>query len=380
MDANKKKIKCVFISVCEASADAHCARLIEAVKSIDDSVEFIGVGGEKMAEAGCELIENTVDKAAMMYNAFGQISSYIKLLKRIKTLLRDGDIDKVVVCDSPAFNFHVAKAATRMAVPTLFYVAPQLWAWAPWRIHKLKRCCGELASILPFEKQWFGKRGLSVKFVGNPLFDQLEDDPRNNAKDYSNYSPDSARVLLLAGSRNAEIETLWQPMQQIALKLKKTYSNIKFMAVASDSKRLSKLKSLQINGLEIEYSSDSVIETCKRADYCFVASGSATLEVAASGCPMIIMYHANKWVWHLLARWLINTKHLSLVNIVAQRELVPEFMPYFTSITPICDIAISQLGDKSKLSKISRELVEMVEPMATSNTSEQVAKMLLELS
>ncbi len=379
MSPDKKKIKHVFISACEPSADAHCARLIEAVKLLDDSVEFVGVGGDKMAAAGCTIIENTVDKAAMMYNALGQVSFYIKLLKRIKTLLRDSDIDKVVVCDSPAFNFHVAKAATKMAVPTLFYVAPQLWAWAPWRIHKLKKCCSQLASILPFEKQWFQKRGLSVEFVGNPLFDELVAPVRDNIKDYSDYNPDSARVLLLAGSRNAEIETLWQPMQQIAMEIKKTLPEAKFVAVASNSEKLSKLKSLQLNDLEIEYSSDSVIDTCKRVDYCFVASGSATLQVAASGCPMVVMYHANKWVWHLLGRWLINTKHLSLVNIVAQKELVPEFMPYFTSIEPICDVAISELRDKKKLSRISRELVEMVEPMTALDTSEQVAKMLLDL-
>ncbi len=378
MKSNKNQIKHVFISACEPSADAHCARLIEAVKQLDDSVEFIGVGGDKMEAAGCAIIENTVDKAAMMYNALGQVSFYIKLLKKIKTILRDSDIDKVVVCDSPAFNFHVAKAATKMAVPTLFYVAPQLWAWAPWRIGKLKKCCSQLASILPFEKEWFSKRGLSVEFVGNPLFDELDAPVRDNIKDYSDYDPNSARVLLLAGSRNAEIETLWRPMQQIAIKIKKTFPNAKFMAVASNSDKLAKLKSLQLNDLEIEYSIDSVIDTCKRVDYCLVASGSATLQVAASGCPMVVMYHSNKFVWHLLGRWLINTKYLSLVNIVAQRELVREFMPYFTSIEPICDVAISELRDKDELSRISRELVEMVEPMTALNTSEQVAKMLLD--
>jgi len=378
MSSESKKIKRVFISACEASADAHCAHLIESVKSIDASVEFIGIGGEKMAAAGCELLENTVSKAAMMYNAFGQISFYIKLIKRVRRLFRDGQIDKVVVCDSPAFNFHVAKAAKKSSIPTLFYVAPQLWAWAPWRIHKLKRCCDQLASILPFEKKWFAKRGLDCEFVGNPLFDELAQKPIENLKDFSDYQPEKAKIVLLPGSRDAEIEHLWVPMQQIASKLKNVYPDIEIIAVASDQEKLAKLKGLQIKCLEISYSNETVIETCQKADYCFVASGSATLQVAAAGCPMTIIYQANKWLWHLVGRWLINAKHLSLVNILAQRELVPEFMPYFTSTSPIYETSLAQIADRNILARIGKELIEETSPLAIGNTSDRVAKMLFD--
>jgi lipid-A-disaccharide synthase len=136
----KKKI---FISACEPSADLHCGNLIQAINdkvsdNNDLEVEFSGLGGPKMQAAGCDLLENTVGNAAMIYNAFAQIGQYIKRVRRISAYLQKSNVDLVVVCDSPAFNFHIAKAAKKAGIPVLFYVAPQLWAWAPWRIHKLK--------------------------------------------------------------------------------------------------------------------------------------------------------------------------------------------------------------------------------------------------
>ena len=125
-----EKDKCrVFVSAAEPSADTHCAGLITALKNHNPNIEFVGVGGPKMASAGCELLESTVGKASMMYKAFAHIAHFYRLIKRIKRYLQDNQIDLVIVCDSPSFNFHVAKAAKKAGIKTLFYVAPQLWAW-----------------------------------------------------------------------------------------------------------------------------------------------------------------------------------------------------------------------------------------------------------
>ena len=115
----------IFISAAEPSADAHCAGLITALKQTGYDIEFVGVGGAKMAAAGCKLLENTADKAAMMYKAFRHIIYYYRLINRITGFLRSNKVDLVVVCDSPAFNFHIARAAKKAGLKTLFYVAPQ---------------------------------------------------------------------------------------------------------------------------------------------------------------------------------------------------------------------------------------------------------------
>ena len=331
-----------------------------------------------MAEAGCELLEVTSGKAVMIYKAFGHVVHFYRLIKRIKRYLTGNLIDLVVVCDSPAFNFHIAKAAKKAGIKTIFYVAPQLWAWGRWRIGKLRKNCDKLCCILPFEQEWFGTRGVDTVFVGNPLLDKLDIDSAK-AKKYVDFKPERAKIALMPGSRAAEIDSLWLPMQQIALKLKSKYPDTEFVTVAVDSDRRKILKARQIPGFECHYSIDSVHHTASAVDFSIIASGSATLEVAAVGCPMVIMYQSSRILWHLAGRFIVRTKYLSLVNILAGRELVPEFMPYFSSIEPIVERIELLIEDKSRLAQVSDSLIRLVEPLAGREARRQVAKIAVEM-
>ncbi len=365
----------IFISVAEPSADAHCAGLITALRKRGyGNIEFVGVGGPKMAEAGCQLLQTTIGKAVMIYNAFRQVGHYYKLIKRITCYLKTNKVDLVIVCDSPSFNFHVAKAAKKAGIKTLFYVAPQLWAWAGWRIRKLRKYCDKLCCILPFEQDWFSQRGVDVVFVGNPLFDGLELPLAHHKKSYSNFQPKKAKFALMPGSRAAEIESLWRPMQQIALRLKQKYPGATFTTVAVDAERQQVLKAAQIAGFECQYTISSVSKTAAAVDFAIVASGSATLQVAAVSCPMVVMYQSSRILWRLVGWWLVRTKYLSLVNILAGKELVPEFMPYFSSIEPIVEDIEQLLEDKDKLAQISNELIKLTEPLSEKKACDQVAE------
>ena len=375
MNKEQKKHR-VFLSAAEPSADAHCAGLIKALRQKESGIEFYGVGGEMMAQAGCKLIEKVGKKAAMAYKAFSQVGQYFELLNKIKFFFKKEDIDLVIVCDSPAFNFHVAKAAKKRGIKTLFYVAPQLWAWAPWRIKKLHKYCDKLCCILPFEEEWFSSRGVNTTFVGNPLLDELDTDAKQ--KDYTDFDCSKAKIAIMPGSRPAEIAGLWQPMQKIALSLKEKFPDIRFTVVAVDEERKKALVEKQLAGFECEYSLGNVIEAAGRADFSIVASGSATLQVAAAGCPMVIMYQSSRILWHLVGRWLVTTKYLSLVNILAQKELVPEFMPCFTSVEPIVKAIENMLEDKQKLTEVSSRLVELTRPLAQGNAGEKVARIVVE--
>jgi len=369
----------VFISAAEPSADAHCAGLITALKQTGCEIEFVGVGGPQMAAAGCELLENITGKAVMAYNAFGHIAYFYGLIKRISSFLKNNKTDLVIVCDSPAFNFHVAKAAKKLGIKTIFYVAPQLWAWAEWRIGKLRKYCDKLCCILPFEQEWFASRGIDAVFIGHPLLDEMDADLSQYRKRYVDFEPGKAVIALMPGSRDAEINSLWVPMQQIAIRIKRKYPGVTFTAAAVDEKRKDILKSVRVIGFKGRYEVGSVASTARQADFAIVASGSATLQVAAAGCPMVIMYQSNKIIWHLLGRWLIKTKHLSLVNILAGKELVPEFMPYFSSIEPIAETAEKLLADRDALAQISGELIELTQPLRQGNASEKAAQIVVSL-
>ncbi|MFZ2146942.1 MAG: lipid-A-disaccharide synthase [Sedimentisphaerales bacterium] len=375
---DKNKRYRIFISAAEPSADAHCAGLIAALQKSGFDIESVGVGGPKMAEAGCRLLEATVGKAVMIYNAFSHVVRYYRLIKRITRFLKSAKVDLVIVCDSPAFNFHIAKAAKKAGIKTVFYVAPQLWAWGSWRIRKLRKCCDKLCCILPFEQDWFRQRGMDVVFVGNPLLDGLKIDSAGHKK-YTDFEPKNARFAIMPGSRDAEINLLWQPMQQIALRLKNKYPAAKFVTVAVDTEREQVLRTTQIPGFECQYTIGSVSDAAKAVDFAFVASGSATLEVTAAGCPMVIMYQSSRILWHLVGWWLIKPKYLSLVNILAGKELVPEFMPYFSSIDPIVESIERMLEDRNKLTRISSELIKLAEPLAEKKACQEVTKIVIEM-
>jgi len=332
-----------------------------------------------MAAAGCELIENTVDRAVMTYTAVAHVGHFYQLVRRVRQYLQEHPVDLVIVCDSPAFNFHVAREAKKAGIQTLFYVAPQLWAWASWRIHKLRRLCDKLCCILPFEEEWFRRRGVDTTFVGNPLLDKLSGDLAGMRKDYSHFDPNRVKVALMPGSRLAEIEALWRPMQEIATALKRRYPGAGFTAVAASAERRQLLERTQIPDFACEYSVDTVRRTAAAVDFALVASGSATLEVASSGCPMVVMYQTNRVLWKLVGWWLVHPKFFTLVNLLADRELVPEFMPYFTSIDPIVQTVDGYLRDRGLLTRTSNEMIDMVEPLTRKNAGAEVARVVVEM-
>jgi len=377
MPAPVKKYR-VFISAAEPSADAHCAGLIEALRNRRADVECRGIGGDKMAAAGCQLMDKNTSRAAIGHNAFKEVGYFWGLLTRIERSFRTDRPDLVIVCDSPSFNFHVAKAAKRAGIATLFYVAPQLWAWAGWRIRKLRRRCDRLCCLLPFEEDWFRARGMDATFVGNPLVERLGD-LSGNIKTYTDLDSRPLRIGIMPGSRTAEILTLWQPMQQIALRLRRHHPQARFVVVAVNEQRRQQLARTQVPDFECEYAIDSVYRTSTQVDLALVASGSATLEVAAAGCPMVVMYQTSRIIWHMVGWWLVRPPFFSLVNLVADRELVREFVPYFTSIDPIVEHARELLDDKERLAHLSRDLVAITQPLAEKKASEEVARIVLQM-
>ncbi len=380
---DQTKTRKIFISAAEPSADAHCANLITAMKkaSFDPvnetniNLQFVGIGGEKMAEAGCEIIEDPTNRAAMIYNAFSSIKYFYNLIKKARVYIKGNEVDLVIVCDSPAFNFHIARIAKKNSIKTLFYVAPQLWAWASWRIHKLRRLCDKLACILPFEKDWFQRRNVDTVFVGNPLFDDPGIEIQKSYKSYKDFDPRRAKIAIFPGSRSAEIKKLWPAMQKICRKLSFFWPNMEFTACAPNEEKLELLKDSQIPDFQCRYSISNVPVIASKCDFALTASGSATLQVAAAGCPMIIMYQSSRILWKLFGQWLVRSRFLSLVNILAGRELVPEFMPYYTSITPIYKRAHQILNNRAKLSRTSHDLVSLVEPLARENASRKTAEL-----
>lgn len=366
----------LFISAVEPSADVHCAALVRRLRAMAPDLQIRGVGGLKMAQAGCLLIHDPTSRGQIGLGGLGQIGYFIRLLTQVRRLFAQDRPDLVVVCDSPSFNFHVASAAKQLGIPTLFYVAPQLWAWGGWRIRKLRRLCDQLCCILPFEQDWFRQRGIPAVFVGHPMIEPLEDLDAN-LRDFG-FSGDGPMIALMPGSRTSEIRTLWPAMQGIAMRIMQVYPNARFTTVAVNQDRLAQLKASQMGGFNSSYRIDAVYNTAKKADLALVASGSATLEVAAAGCPMVVMYQTNRLAWHMIGRWLVRPKYFCLVNLLADRPVVKEFVPYFNSIEPIVLEVLGLLSNRSLLGQMNRDLLDTVRPLRQRSASVEVSRIILE--
>jgi lipid-A-disaccharide synthase len=368
----------VFISAAESSGDKHAAKLIHQVKAAVPRVQCSGLGGAAMAQAGCKLLENIVDRSTMLASALTQVRFFKQLKKRMAEIFRAERPDVVVLVDSPAWNFHVAAEAKKLGIPVLYYIAPQMWAWGAWRIKKLRRLTDKVACILPFEEQWFSDHGVAVEYVGHPLFDD-----ENNISPVSPWSHQSNQyptVALLPGSRRQEILHHWPVMQKIAMSIREKFPDARFRTAASSEQNHELLQRNLFITNDLEIRQASLEATVRHADLSVVVSGTATLEVAAQNCPMIILYYVPWLSWNLVGRWLIKTRYLSLVNILAGRELVPEFMPFYKNQTEkVARTALALLDNPERLQQMRLSLRQMVEPIVQSGASAKVAQLVCQM-
>ena len=369
--------KSIFISAAETSGDMHASKLIGRLREVLPGVSYVGLGGAAMAGAGCQVLEDLVGRSAMLAHAVGQVRFYWQLLGRVKEYLAAERPELVVLVDSPAWNMHVAKAAKGLGIPVLYYIAPQLWAWGGWRIGKLRRRVDKVACILPFEEEWFRERGVEATYVGHPLFDEPQRVAPAKVREFND--AEAPLIALLPGSRKQEIDRLWGPMNLIGREIKNAYSLARFVTVAADDEHAVRLAKTADETLEVEVRRDGIEAAVRHADLTLVASGTATLEVAAQQCPMIIMYYVHPLAWHLVGRWLVKTEYLSLVNILAQRELAPEFMPYYGGVNKVARTALGLLEDRERAGRMREELGQLVRPLMQGGASGRVAAMIAEM-
>ena len=372
----QEKPRRIFISAAETSGDAHAAALARALPAALPGAVCTGIGGDAMAAAGVRLMENVTSRSAMLGHALGQAGFYWRLLGRVKRSFREERPDVVVVVDSPAWNFHVALAAKKLGIPVLYYIAPQLWAWGAWRVKKLRRAADRVACILPFEEEWFARREIKATYVGHPLFDDRHVKAAARAGNPGGRFP---TVALLPGSRGHEIERLWQPMQEVAAALRKTYPDARFLSAAAHEATAAELRRTADPELAIEVRRTGIEAVTRYADLALVASGTATLEVAAQACPMIILYHIHPLAWNLVGRWLIKTPHLSLVNILAGRALVPEYMPFYHQTAQVAQEALALLENEPLRRQTQADLAALMQPLMKPGAAARVAGMVREL-
>ena len=313
----------------EASGDLHGAKLIQAAGQIDPELKFFGVGGRRMAEAGCEILVPADQLAVMgvveVVARFAVIRQAFRTL--VKELRAERRPDLVILIDYPGFNLRLAKEAKEAGVPVLYFISPKVWAWRRGRIHTIAQRVDKLAVIFPFEPEIYHGLGLDVEYVGNPLLDE-----QGSAGDRRTYllrhGLDPARpvVGLFPGSRNNELKYIFATLIASAQLLRQARPDLQFLLPVAPSLSAQDLRRrLAGAGLAVVLVEDNIYDTAAACDAVISVSGTVTLQIALAGTPMVIIYKAAP-LTYAIGKRLVKVEHFGLPNIVAGQGIVRELL------------------------------------------------------
>lgn len=378
--AGQSANRLVFISACEQSADEHASRLIRAVMEKNPRIRFFGIAGPKMREAGCHGLFDMTQHSAMLLGALGAVGKAIRVLRLADRSMRRFRCNAAVLIDSPTLHIPMISRAKSAGVPVLYYIAPQLWAWGARRIHKLRDRVDHLACILPFEEKYFREQGVRATFVGHPLSDKLAERTVGAAALERLRSIGQPLVAILPGSRMHIVEENLPGQLEVASAIRRAFPNAAFV-VSRANDRVSGVVEMmaQRSQVPVSFHDGALADLATASDLALATSGTTTLELAMHGCPMIVMYNTSRWGYELIGRWLIRTPFLSLPNILASREVVPEFMPYYRSTAPIASKAIEMLADDAVRNQMRHELLTITSALRNMPASKRVAELLMQM-
>jgi len=341
---NKKTTKYYFM-VGEASGDLHASHLMRAIKKLDSSSQFFGVGGKKMEVLNFKSLVS-VKKLAVIgfWEVVKHLPFFIRLKTKIVNDIKQKKPDKIILVDYPGFNLRLAKAIKKETnIPILYYISPQLWAWKEKRIYIIKKYIDSMIVLFPFEKSWYAKRGVSVHYFGHPLSETFN----RFSKSLSNKKKEGVdTIALFPGSRQQELQKHLPLYKKIIIYLKKHNSNLFFIIKLSDGVSVDVKKEL---GLKDNYhleKGDS-FNAFIQSDFALVASGTATLECAFAQTPMAVIYKTS-WLSWFLAKYFLNIQFVSIVNILNGSKLVEEFLQKDADPAIIANHVMESLQSNSK--------------------------------
>lgn len=318
----------VIIVAGEASGDLHGSRLVRAMKGMDPTLEFVGIGGTRMQREGVRVLFSSTDMAVVgLTEGFSRLATIVKAARAVKSLLRSGAARLLILIDYPDFNLHVAKHAGRYGVPVFYYISPQVWAWRRNRVKKIARRADRLAVILPFEEDFYREQGVRVDYVGHPLLDGARTTP-DKARVAAELGTEGARPVLglVPGSREEEVSRLLPVMIHVAERLKERFPRLTCVLPLAETIRPSLVESLTVNAsLRVVIVPGDTTKALSVCDAAMVTSGTATLEAAIMGVPMVVVYRVSAFS-HWVGSRLIHVPFISLVNLIAGKEVVRELI------------------------------------------------------
>jgi lipid-A-disaccharide synthase len=312
----------ILISAGEASGEMYGAELITALRQRHPSLEFFGVGGERMRTAGCDTVIDAKDLAVV---GITEIVSHLrKIYGCFRRLIREADLrkpDLAIVIDSPAFNWRVARQMHHRGIPVVYYVCPQFWAWRQGRVKLLRKYVSKALVIFPFEEKFYRDRGVDAEFVGHPLAELPH--PRIDREDYARrykLDPEKHWITLMPGSRVKEVKMNLPAILESASQFGRAYEFLLPLAPTLDPSLFQGLRTSETVTLVYE-----ALPALWHSRAGIIASGTATVEAGMMCTPFVMVYRVSP-LTYALGRWRIRVPHFAMVNLIAGKEIVPELV------------------------------------------------------
>jgi lipid-A-disaccharide synthase len=333
----------ILLSACEPSADLHGARLMAALKGRLEGAAFVGIGGERMAAEGLEVVFPARELSVM---GISEVLARLPVIRRAfravgETLARRRP-DAVVIIDAPDFNLRVAGRARRCGVPVVYLVPPKVWAWRRGRLKTIRRRVDRVLAILPFEPPIYEAAGIPVTYVGNPLVDEMAEvrvrAPRTDGwrPEDLGIPPGGPLVALLPGSRPREIDHILPDLLAAARLLQGRVPDVRFALSAAGSLDPAPIRrAAAAAGVAVTLVEGRTPELLCAADAAAMASGTVTLQCALAGTPGVIVYRAAPLTYAIGSR-LVRVPHFGLVNLVAGRRVMPELLQHAFTPEAVC--------------------------------------------
>ena len=368
---------CVAVIAGEASGDQHGAKLIKAMQKKNPALFFCGIGGPALRQAGVRILVDASELTVVgITEVFSKLPGILKGMGTIKKLLKSLKPELLILIDFPDFNLHIAATAKKIGIPVLYYISPQIWAWRRGRVKRIGRLVDHMAVILPFEQQFYTTNHVPVTFVGHPLLDT----PLPTADQiFTTGVEGQVTIGLVPGSRDNEIARHLPVMLNTADILKDRLKQAIFIishAASVERKQIEMIVAQHPCRMNVEIISDGVETVFERSDVIVAASGTVTLQAAIHGVPMVIIYKVSP-ISFMLGRAMIRVPNIGLVNLVAGRQLVPEFVQNAANAENISSAVAEMLTDRIKLNHLKKQLFALRDVMGGAGASDRVAELAL---
>ena len=365
----------LFISAGEPSGDLHSANLLQALHRQDPTIEFHGFGGDRMAEAGCRIHYPLTELAGVgVLRILSALPRGAVALQRADRLFCDLRPDALVLIDFPTFHWHLAECARKYAIPVVWFVPPQLWAWGSFRVRWMRRLADRVLCTLPFEEEWYRSRGVDATFVGHPYFDEL----RERRLDASFLAAQRVRpgkvIALLPGSRRQEVKHNFGAMMDTAQIIYAHRPDVRFLVACLRPEHAHNAEQ-QLHGrsLPIEVHvgrTAEIIELCHAA---IAKSGSCGLELLYHGKPAVVVYQLH-WFESFASQFIIQCPYISLVNLLSGKPLFPEYLTSRLPATAIAEHVLHWLDDAPAYQALQAELAALRTCVAQPGACERAAR------